>query len=140
MWVQPDADGDIARSEAGEPIPAGGGMPACFVEPPVTKTRRRTDTGVRDDFVVHFTGRQGRSNTNLPPTVAGLTAPQRVLRILQEQALLAVETFGRHWSYPVVCFCEGDEAARAKLMTDHRYAPYGIAFHRDHVEAWAHAQ
>lgn len=111
-------------------------MPACFVDPPITRRPRRTDTGVRDEFVVHFTGRQGRSNANIPAALRKLTAPQRVFKILQDRALLAVQTFGRNWSYPVVCFCEGDQTARAQLLAGARYGPYGIAFHREAVEGW----
>ncbi|MBW3662728.1 MAG: hypothetical protein KY469_06485 [Actinobacteria bacterium] len=134
MWILADADGNIARDEAGDTVPAAGGMPACFIDPPVTTKRRRTDTGVRDEFVVHFTGRQGRLNSHLPAPLQALTPPQRIFKILQDRALLAVQAFGRHRNYPVICFCEGDQAARANLMTGARYDRYGIAFHRQAVE------
>lgn len=75
----------------------------------------------------------------------GLSPDRRLLNILAEQALLALEPFGRTWVYPSVCFCEGDEAARARLIAPQgnggyrrpgRYMRFGIAFHRSHVEEW----
>jgi hypothetical protein len=35
-----------------------------------------------------------------------------------------------------VCFCEGDEGARARLISSGPCQPYGVAFHRAQVEAW----
>jgi hypothetical protein len=35
-----------------------------------------------------------------------------------------------------VFFCEGDEGARARLVSSGPCQPYGVAFHRAQVEAW----
>lgn len=136
MWVQMAEDGSLATGENGEPIPLGIDTPTSVMLPPGTPKARKTGTGVRDGYVVHFTGRGGTANDHLPQHIVSARAAQRVWMILRHQALLALRPFGRRYSFPTVCFCEGDATARALLVRDGRYSGEGIAFHRRAVERW----
>lgn len=136
MWVRMAEDGTLETDGNGGPIPLGIDTPPSVMLPSATPKARKTGTGVRDDYVVHFTGRGGTPNAHLPDYIARTGAAQRVWTILRRQALLALRPFGRRYTYPTVCFCEGDETARARLVRDDRYSGEGIAFRRRAVERW----
>lgn len=136
MWVKMADDGTVARDADGKPIPLPVETPRSVMVPEATPRTRRTGTGVRDASVVHFTGRRGTKNDGIPDHIRDASASKRLWMILRDRALLAVPTFGRRYTYPTVCFCEGDAAARALLLRNRNYSGHAVAFKRSAVERW----
>jgi hypothetical protein len=82
-----------------------------------------------NDLVVHFTGRDGRSNCS--PNIVAMSPRQRLLRIVVERRLLAFPMFGVNAR--AVCFTESTTAGNQWLVRKRRYPPYGIAFKKQAV-------
>jgi hypothetical protein len=84
--------------------------------------------------VIHFTGRTGIPNDEVSTDIRGTSARGRLVRILEEGAIVAHRVF---WvsGPPVVCFTECSPAGISTLVAERRYRPYGVAFTKDFVFA-----
>lgn len=94
---------------------------------------RRYSSPDLSNFVIHFTGRIGRPNDEVPGDIAALGAGSRLLRILSEGRIQGFRTFGLNQA--VVCFTEASPAGVSTLVREQRYHPWGLAFTKDFVFA-----
>ncbi len=83
------------------------------------------------DHVVHFTGRAGSPNPDLPDDIARLKDWERLGQLLVDQRILAFPPCGL--SDPVVSFTECTRAGIQQLTAEGRYSPCGVAFSKSFV-------
>lgn len=77
-----------------------------------------------NDVVIHFTGRQGRSNRSAE--IAAMSDWERLRHIIQAASFISAEMFGVNAR--AVCFTEGTAAGCSWLISEGRYSSCGIAF------------
>lgn len=93
---------------------------------------RRLDQADLSNNLVHFTGRIGRMNRDVPREIQELDAKARLLAILESRTIRAFPVFGQ-WGDPVVCFTEATLEGMRSLVKDSRYVPWGIEFSKDFI-------
>ncbi len=82
-----------------------------------------------NDVVIHFTGRQGRSNRS--SEIAVMSDWERLTKILQSSTFISAEMFGVNAR--AVCFTEGTAAGCSWLISEGRYSSCGIAFSKRYL-------
>lgn len=93
---------------------------------------RRLDQEDLSNNVVHFTGRVGKDNQDVPQDIRGLEAKHRLVRILETGRIRAFSVFFSCGD-PVVCFTEATLAGVRQLVQVNRYVPWGIEMSKDFV-------
>lgn len=95
------------------------------------RSLRRLDQADLSNSVVHFTGRRGKANTDVPAEIGDLDARRRLANILITKRIYAFSTF-YSCGDPVVCFTEATLEGMRTLVGD-RYEPWGLEFAKDQV-------
>lgn len=96
------------------------------------KPLRRLNQDDLSNNVVHFTGRLGRENTDVPREILRLSGRERLISILVSREIWAFDVFGS-WGDPVVCFTEATLAGMRELVGAGRYDAWGLEFSKDYV-------
>jgi hypothetical protein len=97
------------------------------------KPLRKYSSPDLSNFVIHFTGRGGKANDQVPTEIGSLSPKDRLLAILNEGRIRGFPIFGQNQS--VVCFTEASPAGVSTLVREGRYQAWGIAFSKDVVFA-----
>jgi hypothetical protein len=82
------------------------------------------------DYLIHFTGRNG-PRMNVDPEILLLSPENRLMRILTGVRIRAFQTFGA--AAPVAAFTESTQASVRELISERRYAPFGVGFSKQFI-------
>lgn len=93
---------------------------------------RRLSQADLSNNVVHFTGRLGRDNRDVPEAIRQMAPRGRLARILETRRILAHPVFFS-WGDPVVCFTEATLEGMRTLVAAGRYAAWGLEMSKDFV-------
>jgi hypothetical protein len=104
----------------------------CSEVMPIKPLRKYSSPDL-SNFVIHFTGRGGRPNDQVPAEIRNATPKERLLTILREGRILGFPIFGQNEA--VVCFTEASPAGVSTLVREGRYQAWGVAYSKDVVFA-----
>jgi hypothetical protein len=93
---------------------------------------RRLQQDDLSNSVVHFTGRVGKDNADVPLAIRKMDPGGRLASILITRQIQAFDIFHSSGE-PVVCFTEATLAGMRTLAASGRYQPWGIEFSKDYV-------
>jgi len=96
------------------------------------KPLRRLKQADLSNSVVHFTGRVGKENTDVPEEIRRMDARQRLAAILEA---LRISAYGTFFSCgdPVVCLTEATLEGMRTLVAGGRYQAWGLEFSKDYI-------